>query len=102
LRAKAEHDFSENSFKHELNQLVTDSIYPKFALDSEEYVFIRLMGRMSISIGRRLGEIYDKIPRFLASARFDLTSEKVAFSLNELELDIGLKFSDLKNEDSDM
>lgn len=101
LRAKAEHDFSENSFKHELNQLVIDPIYPKFALDSEEYVLIRLMGRMSISIGRRLGEIYDKIPRFLASARFDLTPEEVAFSLNELELDIGLKFSDLKNEDSD-
>ena len=99
LRAKAEHDFSENSFKHELKQLVTDPIYPKFALDSDEYVFIRLIGRMSISIGRRLGEIYDKIPRFLASARFGLAPEKVAFKLNNLELDIGLEFSDLKSED---
>ncbi len=54
---------------------------------------------MSISIGRRLGEIYDKIPRFVAAARFNLNPQQVAPTLGNLELDIALKFSDLSPED---
>lgn len=99
LRNKVESDFSRSSFDHELSELRRDPIYPKFALDSPEYVLIRFMGRISISIGRRLGEIYDKIPRFVAAARFDLSSDEVAPTLKGLQLDIGLRFSQLSDED---
>ena len=99
LYIKASGDFSASSFDLELRKLQGDSIYEKFALARPEYVLIRLMGRMSISIGRRLGELYDKIPRFVASARFNLSPDEVAPKLNKLELDIGLKFSQLSSED---
>lgn len=99
LRAKVESDFSKASFDRELGDLQADPIYPKFALDSAEYVLVRFMGRMSISIGRRLGEIYDKIPRFLAAARFGLTPSQIAPKFEGLELDICLLSSDLSRED---
>lgn len=99
LRSKAENEFSKSNFNHELSKLKTDPVYPKFALDSPEYVLIRFMGRVSISIGRRLGEIYDRLPRFIAAARFDLSQEQVAPKLNGLELDIGLRFSYIDRED---
>jgi len=101
LRSKVEDDFSEEGFKHELTNLESDAVYSQFALASPEYVLIRLMGRMSISIGRRLGEIYDKIPRLVAVARFGLAAEQVAPKINGLELDIGLDFSSLSEDDTD-
>lgn len=99
LRRKVENDFSQTNFEHELAELTRDPVYSKFAFDSPEYVLVRLVGRMSISIGRRLGEIYDKIPRFVAAARFNLNPQQVAPTLGNLELDIALKFSDLSPED---
>jgi hypothetical protein len=62
--AKASRDFGEQSYAEELLLLRGDSLYEQFGLAIPEYVFIRLMGRMSISFGRRLGEIYDKVPRY--------------------------------------
>jgi len=99
LYAKAERDFSQSGFADELRNLRRDPVYPKFALDCPEYALIRLIGRMSISIGRRLGEIYDKIPRFIAASRFNLSPDEVSPKLNSLELDIGLKFNLLSHED---
>jgi hypothetical protein len=99
LRRKIEQDFSEENFERELRALETDPVYSKFAFDSPEYVLVRLIGRMSISIGRRLGEIYDKIPRFLAAARFGLTPEQVAPTIVNLELDIALRYSLLGSAD---
>ncbi|MCG3776176.1 MAG: hypothetical protein JW395_3025 [Nitrospira sp.] len=99
LRAKVELDFAQVSFDHELLQLKSDNLYSAFALDCSEYVLVRLMGRLSISIGRRLGEIYDKVPRLVAAARFNLTQNQVAPKLNALELDIGLSSVDLSPED---
>lgn len=96
---KIKADFSEASYQEELDKLKEDPVYSKFSLDSPEYVLIRLTGRMSISIGRRLGEIYDKIPRFVASARFDVTPQQVAEKFDGLELDIGLRYSELKEDD---
>ena len=58
------------------------------------------MGRMSISIGRRLGEIYDKIPRFVAAARFNIPEEAVAPMMENLELDIGLRFAQVSPPDA--
>ncbi len=95
LREKAVADFSNTSFDRELTGLRSDPVYVNFGFDSAEYALIRLMGRMSISIGRRLGEIYDKIPRYMAAARFDLLPNQVAPKLGNLELDIGLRVSDL-------
>jgi hypothetical protein len=54
---------------------------------------------MSISIGRRLGEIYDKIPRFVASARFGVTPDQVAEKFDGLELDIGLRYKEVSEDD---
>lgn len=101
LRQKVENDFGKSSFEEELSQLTSDPVYPKFGLNSADYVLVRFMGRVSISIGRRLGEIYDKIPRFVAAARFNLTPEQVAPSIRNLELDIGLKYSNLSEDDRD-
>lgn len=99
LRRKVELDFSQVNFEHELAELIRDPVYSKFSFDSPEYVLIRLVGRISISIGRRLGEIYDKIPRFVAAARFNLTSQQVAPMLENLELDIALRYSLLSRSD---
>ncbi len=96
---KIEADFGQRSYDAELAQLRSDPVYSKFAFDCPEYVMVRLMGRMSISVGRRLGEIYDKIPRYVASARFDVTPEQVAEKFNGLELDIGLRFANLQASD---
>jgi len=88
---KVDEDFCQKSFEDELSNLNGDSIYKDFCFDTASYVAIRKLGRMSISIGRRLGEIYDKIPRFVAAARFDLTSEQVKEKFKNLELDICLR-----------
>ena len=100
-RAKVASDFSLQSYTKALQGLKGDSLYPKFAFDCPEYVLVRLMGRMSISIGRRLGEIYDKIPRFVAAARFSIPEETVAPMMENLELDIGLRFSQVSQADAE-
>ena len=99
-RAKVAADFSLEGYTKELKGLEGDSLYPQFAFDCPEYVLVRLMGRMSISIGRRLGEIYDKIPRFVAAARFNIPEEDVAPMMENLELDIGLRFSQVSQPDA--
>jgi hypothetical protein len=99
LRAKVVNDFSEENFLRELQMLQNDPVYSSFAFASPEYLLIRLMGRISISIGRRLGEIYDKIPRIAASARFGLSAIQVAPLLEKLELDVALNFAYLSNAD---
>jgi hypothetical protein len=99
-RSKIKRDFGEASFKEELRLLNSDPLYPKFNFATADYVNIRFIGRMSISIGRRLGEIYDKVPRFLVGARFGLEPAAVAPVIEGLELDICLRFSSLtKKED---
>lgn len=89
-RRKVEADFSPSNVGRELDLLSNDPIYSKFGLATPEYVAIRLMGRVSISIGRRLGEIYDKIPRYVAKSRFDLSDEDVAPKFDGLQLDIAV------------
>lgn len=101
LSNKVTNDFSKENFDNELASLQTDPVYEKFAFNRAEYVLIRFMGRISISVGRRLGEIYDKVPRFAAAARFNLTPEQIAPKLDGLELDIGLKFSELSLADQE-
>lgn len=101
LRAKIAADFSEENFLRELNNLRGDPVYSSFAFDSPEYVLIRLMGRVSISVGRRLGEIYDKLPRIVAAARYGLSADQVAPLLEKLELDVALNFSYLSVTDVD-
>lgn len=59
---KISEDFGEENFNNELSLLQSDPVYSKFGFAIPEYVLVRLMGRFSISIGRRLGEIYDKVP----------------------------------------
>jgi hypothetical protein len=68
---RATKDFGPASYQHELSLLKGDKIYEQFGFAIPEYVLIRLMGRMSVSVGRRLGEIYDTVPRFVAAARFN-------------------------------
>ena len=92
-------DFSEESFKTEISQLQNDPVYSKFGFAIPEYVLVRLMGRFSISIGRRLGEIYDKVPRFITAARFDLLPEEIAPVFEGLHLDIGIPYRSLSRED---
>ncbi|MGB7590582.1 MAG: hypothetical protein WBO19_05000 [Terriglobia bacterium] len=87
--SKVSSDFSDETFQSELQNLKRDPVYSAFGFATPEYTLIRLMGRVSISIGRRLGEIYDKVPRFAAQERFGLDSSSVAPKLGgELELDI--------------
>jgi len=100
LEEKVVNDFSEDSFQKELDSLKGDDVYTQFSFATPEYVLIRLMGRVSISIGRRLGEIYDKVPRYLAGARYGLNSEDVAPRFGGLELDIGIRYSLLNDTDS--
>ena len=97
---KIHEDFSNEGFQSELRSLRSDPVYSKFGLDIPEYVLVRLIGRMSISIGRRLGEIYDKLPRFVAAARFGLSPGQVAEKFDGLELDLGLRYSLLKQDDT--
>lgn len=98
-KEKVDVDFAKENFDKELDGLSVDPVYAKFHLATPEYVFIRLMGRMSVSIGRRLGEIYDKIPRFAAQGRYKLRRDQVVTKLGGLEIDIRLLFSDLDEED---
>lgn len=100
-RQKVQGDFSQENFQNELAELNSDPVYPKFFLNTPQYVNIRFMGRVSISIGRRLGEIYDKVPRLLAAARYELLPEQVAPKFGGLELDIGLSFKQISSRDAD-
>lgn len=100
-RRKVLSDFAKSNFDSELAALNSDPVYPKFHFNSAAYVNIRLMGRMSISIGRRLGEIYDRVPRLLAAARYNITPAQVAPKFGGLELDIALQFSELSDIDGD-
>lgn len=98
---KATLDLCEERFDSELASLDGDPLYNAFGLASPEYALIRLMGRLSISIGRRLGEIYDKVPRFVAQARFGLTDDDVAPRIGgKLELDIGIPLDKLSKDDA--
>jgi len=99
--AKVEADFSEQSFNTELKALEGYPVYRNFCFANAQYVLIRLMGRMSISIGRRLGEIYDKLPRLAVQARFNLTHEDVAPKFDGLELDIRIPINKLSKGDKD-
>jgi hypothetical protein len=96
LHDKVRTDFSDESFHAELEQLRSDPVYAKFSFDTAEYVLVRLMGRVSISIGRRLGEIYDKVPRLLASFRYDIPLAEISPRIDGLELDICIRHSLLK------
>jgi hypothetical protein len=100
IREKVAADFSEENFRRELSLLEGDPVYAQFGLASSSYVLVRVMGRLSISIGRRLGEIYDKIPRFLAAARFNLEPSDVAPLLNGLQIDICLEKDKLTELDA--
>ena len=98
--AKVTTDLSAESFKHEIERLGQDPVYRAFGLASPEYALVRLMGRLSISFGRRLGEIYDKIPRFITQARFSLGHEDVAPKMGgRLELDVCVPLARLGIED---
>jgi len=101
LRGKIKRDFGQASYEKELAALRRDPVYKRFSLDNPQYVLVRFMGRVSISIGRRLGEIYDKIPRYVTAARFDLSQEQVAPKFDGLELDIGIPLTGLSIEDAD-
>jgi hypothetical protein len=78
LKTKATNDFAEGPFLAELEQLREDPVYSAFGLDVPEYMLIRVMGRMSISVGRRLGELHDKPVRDVVVSRFGLTLEQVS------------------------
>ncbi len=99
-REKIQSDFSKANFDAELAALRGDPLYPKFNFDTPDYVNIRFMGRVSISIGRRLGEIYDKIPRRLAIEKYGITRQQVAPKFGGLELDVGLRFSEVRLDDA--
>lgn len=94
-------DFSEASFDAELSDLLSDEVYKSFGLAEPEYVLIRLMGRVSISVGRRLGELYDNLPKFVAATRFGLTPEEVAEKIDNLKLDVYIPFDKLTKTDLD-
>lgn len=98
-QSKVDNDFGKAAYDAELKGLTSDPVYSKFHLASAEYILIRLMGRMSVSIGRRLGELYDKIPRLAAQARYGLEREKVVVKFDGLELDVGLALGDLSSKD---
>ncbi|MBM6580994.1 hypothetical protein ILT44_12440 [Microvirga sp. BT689] len=98
-KAKVERDFSQGAFQRELTDLSGDPVYERFGFNCAEYVLVRLIGRMSISVGRRLGEIYDKVPRFIAAARFNLKPTQVAELFDGLEIDIVLRSTLLSKPD---
>lgn len=98
-QAKVDRDFSESSAASELASLASDEVYSKFGLASHGYVLIRLMGRMSISIGRRLGELYDNLPKFVAAARFGLQPADVSARIAGLNLDVCVPFRRLSASD---
>ncbi len=97
---KVTNDSSAAAFQSELESLRADPVYRSFGLATPEYALVRIIGRVSISIGRRLGEIYDKIPRFITQARFNLTAEEVAPKINgALELDVCIPLTRLTADD---
>jgi len=98
---KVQNDFSQASYETELANLASDDVYRSFGLACPEYALIRLMGRMSISIGRRLGELYESLPRYVAAARFGLEPGEVAAKINRLQLDVCVPFDRLSDEDLD-
>lgn len=98
---KVSEDFSQEAFERELQDLKRDPVYASFGFATAEYVLIRLMGRISISIGRRLGEVYDKIPRLITQARFGLSDEQVAPKIaDKLELDVCIPKHSLSKGDA--
>ncbi|HEU0249904.1 MAG TPA: hypothetical protein VFR48_04180 [Solirubrobacteraceae bacterium] len=99
---KIQNDFSQASYEAEIANLGSDDVYRSFGLACPEYALIRLMGRMSISIGRRLGELYDNLPRYVAAARFGLEPREVATKINSLQLDVCVPFDRLSKEDLDV
>lgn len=100
-QAKVDNDFGKAAYDIEMGALSVDPVYSKFHLASADYILIRLMGRMSVSIGRRLGELYDKIPRLAAQARYRLDRDKVVVKFDGLELDVALKLADLSSGDAE-
>lgn len=96
---KIARDFSSANLKAKVAKLQGDKLYHGLGFDTPEYALVRLVGRMSISVGRRLGEIYDKVPRFVAAARFGLQPSQVAEKFDGLELDISLRGDFLKADD---
>lgn len=100
LHKKVLEDFSVSSYDSELALLSSDPIYSQFFLNSPDYVNVRLMGRISISIGRRIGEIYDKVPRILAINKYGITQEQVTPRISGLELDVCLRVSQLLPQDA--
>lgn len=99
LSKKVENEFSQKNYEKELLELTEDPVFSKFSFNTAEYVLIRFMGRISISIGRRLGHIYEKVPRYAAAARFHLSPKDIAPKFNKLELDVGLDFSKITSQD---
>lgn len=98
---KIARDFSLTNLKAEVASLQGDRVYHDLGFDTPEYALVRLVGRMSISVGRRLGEIYDKVPRFVAAARFGLQPSQIAEMFDGLELDISLRSELLKADDQE-
>ncbi len=102
LKDKIIADFSKESFEREIADLDSDPVYNTFYLNCAEYAFIRKFGRISISIGRRLGEIYDKIPRYIAQIVFEIPENKIAPKMRgKIELDTCLPFEYLSATDKD-
>lgn len=97
--SKISEDFSKENFDKELFLFKSDPVYSKFGFATPEYVLVCLMGRISISVGRRLGEIYDKVPRFITSARFNLEPKLITPVFGGLELDICIPIKDISKED---
>ena len=93
---------SANAYAQEFASLRGDLLYSNFGFAIPEYVLIRRMGRMSISIGRRLGEIYDKVQRFVVARRLGLSDEQATgeYGPNDLRLDIRVPI-DLLNADDE-
>jgi hypothetical protein len=98
--AKIDKDFSERAYKKEITALSGDAVYEAFGFANPAYVLTRLVGRMSISVGRRLGEIYDKIPQIATAARFQLPMEDIVVKVhNKLLLDIRVPYERLSAAD---
>ena len=97
---KIESDFSEFGFEQELSNLTSDPLYTSFHLASSEYALVRVMGRISISIGRRLGQIFDSMPKYVTQTRFGLDAAVVSPKLQDkLNLDVCIPLEDLTLSD---
>lgn len=98
-KAKVETDFCSEAAQRELAALAGDPVYAQFGLATDGYVLVRVMGRLSISIGRRLGELYDNLPKFVAAAHFGLPVSDVVCKIGSLNLDVRIPFSKMRPED---